>query len=73
MYGRLQSSRRNVLVSGRGGERGSRTIKPEFWSHLVMARLDAPTQLVALALLNYADDGGYFYAKPVLVAGLCAV
>ena len=46
-----------------------RTIKPEFWSHPVMARLDAPTQLLAVGLLNYADDDGYFYGNPLLVAG----
>ena len=46
-----------------------RTIKPEFWSHPVMVRLPDDTRLLAIALLNYADDEGYFYADPDLVQG----
>jgi hypothetical protein len=48
-----------------------RTVKPEFWTHPVMARLDPETQLLALALLNYADDHGYFRAEPSLVRSAC--
>jgi hypothetical protein len=44
-----------------------RTIKPEFWSHPVMGRLDDATRCVALALLNYADDHGFFLADPAAV------
>lgn len=44
-----------------------RTIKPEFWSHPVMARKNDATKLLALGLLNYADDEGYFYADPAMV------
>lgn len=54
------------------GEMRIRTIKPEFWTHPVMARLPAQTQLLALALLNHADDEGYFMADPALVRGACA-
>ena len=46
-----------------------RTIKPEFWTHPVITQLDDVAQLLALALLNYADDEGYFYADPDLVRG----
>lgn len=48
-----------------------RTIKPEFWTHPTMARLDPEIQLLALALLNYADDHGYFRAEPSLVRSAC--
>lgn len=44
-----------------------RTIKPEFWSHPILRRLSESTQLLAIALLNYADDEGYFWADPLLV------
>jgi hypothetical protein len=44
-----------------------RTIKPEFWNHPVIIRLSDSTKLLALGLLNYADDEGYFYAEPNLV------
>ena len=44
-----------------------RTIKPEFWSHPVMGKLDDATKCLALALLNFSDDEGYFLADPVLV------
>lgn len=46
-----------------------RTVKPEFWRHPVMARLPEGQQLLALALLNYSDDHGYFLADPALVRG----
>lgn len=44
-----------------------RTIKPEFWSHPVMAAQSDVTKLLAIGLLNYADDEGYFYADPRMV------
>lgn len=46
-----------------------RTVKPEFWKHAVMAQLPAETQLLALALLNMADDHGYFEADPRIIRG----
>lgn len=49
-----------------------RTVKPEFWTHPVMARLEPEVQLLALALLNYADDHGYFRAEAELVRAACA-
>lgn len=48
-----------------------RTVKPEFWSHPVMGKIDDTARCVALALLNYADDKGYFYADPILVRNFC--
>jgi len=44
-----------------------RTVKPEFWSHPVMARQSDATRLLAIGLLNHADDEGYFYADAALV------
>jgi hypothetical protein len=44
-----------------------RTIKPEFWAHPVMSRQSDCTRLLAIGLLNHADDHGYFYADPALV------
>jgi hypothetical protein len=46
-----------------------RSVKPEFWGHEIMASLPPYTQLLALALLNYADDEGYFLASPQSVRG----
>lgn len=44
-----------------------RTIKPEFWSHPVLSRLSDHARLLAIGLLTYADDEGYFMADEVLV------
>jgi hypothetical protein len=49
-----------------------RTIKPEFWSHPIMGRISERAQLLALALLNHADDHGYFHADPAIIRGACA-
>lgn len=46
-----------------------RTIKPEFWCHPIMAKQNDATRLMAIALLNYADDEGFFHAEPNLVRG----
>jgi hypothetical protein len=48
-----------------------RTVKPEFWSHPIMGRLAPEAQLLALALLNFADDEGFFLADPNLVRSNC--
>jgi len=48
-----------------------RTIKPVFWSHPVMGRLDDTTKCLAIAILNLADDEGYFLADPILVRNFC--
>ena len=46
-----------------------RTIKPEFWKSQTIAELSAEAKLLAIALLNYADDEGYFFAHPALIRG----
>lgn len=44
-----------------------RTIKPEFWSNEDMSELSEPACLLAIGLLNYADDEGYFNANEKLI------
>lgn len=46
-----------------------RTIKPEFWTHPVMLRLDHGCRLLAIGLLNLADDEGYFLADADIIRG----
>lgn len=48
-----------------------RTIKPEFWSHPIMGRLDDASKCLAVALLNFSDDEGFFLADPNLVRSSC--
>jgi hypothetical protein len=49
-----------------------RTIKPEFWTHEGLNALPEATHLLAAALLNYADDEGYFNANPALIKAACS-
>jgi len=44
-----------------------RTIKPEFWSSETIAPLSDRAKLLAIGLLNFSDDEGYFWANPVLI------
>jgi hypothetical protein len=46
-----------------------RTIKPEFWMHEGLCACSEFTRLLAIALLNWSDDEGYFMANPVLIRG----
>lgn len=48
-----------------------RTIKPEFWKNEALSELPEPTHMLAAALLNYADDDGYFNANTRLVLAEC--
>lgn len=48
-----------------------RTIKPEFWKHEDLSALPEATHMLAAALLNHADDEGYFNANPGLVRAEC--
>lgn len=48
-----------------------RTIKPEFWKHEALSALPEATHMLAAALLNYADDHGYFNANPKLIQSEC--
>jgi len=44
-----------------------RTVKPEFWTNEKLSRLPEVSHMTAAALLNYADDEGYFNANPGLI------
>lgn len=44
-----------------------RTIKPEFWRDEELSALPAETVLLAIGLLNHADDEGYFNANAKLI------
>jgi hypothetical protein len=46
-----------------------RTVKPEFWTHPIMSRLPYDSRLLAIALLNLADDHGYFEADTDYIRG----
>ena len=46
-----------------------RTVKPEFWLHEGLCACSDFTRLMAIALLNWADDAGYFMAHPSLLRG----
>jgi len=46
-----------------------RTIKPEFWRSNKIASLSEFSRLFAIAILNVADDDGYFIADPRLIRG----
>lgn len=48
-----------------------RTIKPEFWTHEDLSNLPEATHMLAAALLNHADDEGYFNANPGLIRAAC--
>lgn len=48
-----------------------RTIKPDFWKHEDLSEMPPETHMMAAALLNYADDEGYFNANPKLVKADC--
>jgi hypothetical protein len=47
-----------------------RTVKPEYWQHEMHASLSESAALVALALLNYADDEGRFRANERTISSL---
>ena len=46
-----------------------RTIKPEFWTNERLAELSEFTRLLAIGLLNYSDDEGYFNANLSMIRG----
>lgn len=46
-----------------------RTIKPEFWQNEELFNCSEFTRLLAIALLNLADDEGYFLAHPAVIRG----
>lgn len=46
-----------------------RTIKPAFWTNEKMAALPDFARLLAIGLLNYADDHGFFWANSLMIRG----
>ena len=46
-----------------------RSIKPEFWQSETMAKAPYFARLMAIAILNYADDEGFFWAVPQVIQG----
>lgn len=46
-----------------------RTLKPDFWQNAGMAGIGPMGRLLAIALLNWADDEGYFLADARLIRG----
>ena len=48
-----------------------RTIKPEMASDEALAETSIAAQLLAVRILNYADDEGYFNANPALIKAAC--
>jgi hypothetical protein len=44
-----------------------RTIKPGFWKNEELSSVSSDACLLAIGLLNYADDEGYFNANPALI------
>lgn len=46
-----------------------RTIKPEFWQNEQLFNCSEFARLLAIALLNLADDEGYFLAHPAIIRG----
>lgn len=44
-----------------------RSIKPEFHSSFTIALLSEPAVILAVGLLNHADDAGYFEADPRII------
>lgn len=48
-----------------------RTVKPTFWKSETLASISKEHRLLAIALLNYADDEGYFMANEALIRGEC--
>ena len=47
-----------------------RTIKPEFWRNEDLASVSPEAALLAIGLLNMADDEGYFNANPKLISSM---
>ncbi|MGQ3662093.1 DnaT-like ssDNA-binding domain-containing protein [Citrobacter braakii] len=44
-----------------------RAIKPEFWTNEDLSAVSESACLLAIGLMNYADDEGYFNANPLLI------
>lgn len=46
-----------------------RNLKPSFWKHSMHKRISTECALVAVAMLNYADDEGRFLIEPDVMQG----
>lgn len=46
-----------------------RTVKPEFWQSEDLGNLPREVRMLAVALLNWADDEGFFKSHPRLISG----
>lgn len=46
-----------------------RTIKEGFWQSETLSSISKESRLLAVAILNYADDKGYFYDVPQVIRG----
>lgn len=46
-----------------------RSVKPEFWQSETLASVSKESKLIAIAILNYADDEGYFFDVPQVMRG----
>lgn len=44
-----------------------RTIKPEFWLNEELSLISESACLLAIGLMNYSDDEGFFNANPLLI------
>jgi len=44
-----------------------RTIKPDFWRSEELSKVSPEAALLAIGLLNHADDDGFFLANPKLI------
>ncbi|MDE7599646.1 DnaT-like ssDNA-binding domain-containing protein [Enterobacter asburiae] len=44
-----------------------RTIKPEFWLNEELSLISETACLLAIGLMNYSDDEGFFNANPLLI------
>lgn len=48
-----------------------RTVKLDLWTHEDLSALPAETHILAAAILNYADDEGFFNANAKLIEAAC--
>lgn len=46
-----------------------RTVKPAFWANEKMSLLPDFARLLAIGLLNYSDDHGFFWANSLMIRG----
>lgn len=47
-----------------------RTVKPDLWIDEDLAEVSEPAMILAIGLLNHADDEGYFKANPKIISSV---